>query len=184
MAGAVDFRSKDGTLVTAPVSKVVTVEVMARLREQARQQRKIVVWTNGCFDILHVGHVRNLQAARGYGDLLIVGLNSDVSVRRLKGAGRPIVPEAERAEVLAALECVSHVVIFDEDTPEAMIARLKPDVHCKGEDYRPPHGKPIPEAAIVAGYGGRIEFFPLIPDVSTTDVIRRIRELEASHAGG
>src|SRR5262249_53462831 len=140
-----------------------------------RNERKKVVWTNGCFDLLHVGHVRNLQAARKLGDVLVVGLNSDGSVARLKGPGRPIVPAAERAEVLAAFECVDHVVIFDEPTPEISLERLTPDVHCKGADYAPPHGKPIPEAKIVAAYGGRIEFLPMWPSLSTTDLIQRIR---------
>jgi rfaE bifunctional protein nucleotidyltransferase chain/domain len=146
------------------------------LRAQYRQRGKTVVWTNGCFDILHAGHVRTLQAARAYGDVLIVGLNSDRSVRALKGPRRPIVPEAERAEVLAALRCVDHVLIFEELTPENVLARLQPDIHCKGGDYAPPHGKPVPEAHIVEGYGGRIAYLPLLPDVSTTDIVRRIRE--------
>jgi rfaE bifunctional protein nucleotidyltransferase chain/domain len=136
-----------------------------------------VVWTNGCFDLLHVGHVRSLQAARAFGDILVVGLNSDDSVRRLKGPNRPIVPALERAEVLAALECVAHVIVFDELTPEAALARLEPDVHCKGADYAPPHGKPIPEAGVVQAYGGRIEFLPLVPDVSTSELARRLGEL-------
>jgi rfaE bifunctional protein nucleotidyltransferase chain/domain len=144
-------------------------------RSQYRAERKSVVWTNGCFDLLHVGHIRNLQSARQLGDILVVGLNSDDSVRRLKGPDRPIVPAAERAEILAALACVDHVIIFDESTPEAALERLRPDVHCKGADYAPPHGKPIPEAAVVAAYGGRIEFLPLLPDISTTDLVRKIR---------
>jgi rfaE bifunctional protein nucleotidyltransferase chain/domain len=136
------------------------------------------VWTNGCFDLLHVGHVRSLQAARRLGDVLIVGVNSDASVRQLKGTGRPILPAEERAELLSALACVDYVVIFDELTPEAALARLQPDVHCKGADYALPHGKPIPEAALVESYGGRVEFLPLVPGTSTSDLIQRIHELE------
>ena len=111
-----------------------------------------------------------------FGDVLVVGVNSDASVRDLKGPGRPIVLAGERAELLAALECVDRVVLFDETTPEIALARLQPDVHCKGADYAGPSGKPIPEADVVQAYGGRVEFLPLVPDVSTSDIIRRIRE--------
>jgi rfaE bifunctional protein nucleotidyltransferase chain/domain len=159
------------------VPKVVDWPELLDVRHRARREGQVVVWTNGCFDLLHVGHVRNLQAARGHGDLLVVGLNSDDSVRRLKGPGRPVLPAAERAEVLAALACVDYVVVFEELTPTEAIARLQPDVHCKGADYAPPHGKPIPEAEVVEAYGGRIEFLPLVPAISTSDVIRRIQGL-------
>jgi rfaE bifunctional protein nucleotidyltransferase chain/domain len=166
-----------GDVPTHPASKVVGWEALLDLQRRYRAEGRTVVWTNGCFDLLHVGHVRNLQAARQLGDVLVVGLNSDDSVTRLKGPERPLLPAAERAEILAALACVDHVVIFDELTPEAALARLKPDIHCKGSDYAPPHGKPIPEAKVVASYGGRIEFLPLLPDHSTTDLVRRIRDL-------
>lgn len=159
-------------------SKVVDWTTLDALRLRWKQQNQTVVWTNGCFDLLHIGHVRNLQAARRLGDILVVGLNSDSSVRRIKGPPRPIMPEQERAEVLAALACVDYVVIFDEDTPEAALARLKPDIHCKGADYAPPNGKPIPEAPLVESYGGRIAFIPLVPGASTTDLVRRMRELD------
>lgn len=155
--------------------KVVDWDVLLALREEWRQQHRVVVWTNGCFDLLHVGHVRTLQAAHNLGDVLVVGLNSDISVRQLKGPERPIMPQAERAEVLAAFECVDYVVVFDELTPEIPLARLKPDIHCKGADYRPPHGKPIPEAKVVELYGGRVEFLPLFPSISTTELVRRIQ---------
>ncbi|HVS38443.1 MAG TPA: adenylyltransferase/cytidyltransferase family protein [Gemmataceae bacterium] len=157
-------------------SKVVAWDELLAWRQACRSAGRTVVWSNGCFDLLHVGHARSLQAARAFGDALVVGVNSDESVRRLKGPGRPIVPAAERAELVAALECVDRVVLFDELTPEAALARLQPDVHCKGADYAPPHGKPIPEAAVVAAYGGRVEFLPLLPGVSTTDLVRRIQE--------
>ena len=133
-----------------------------------------MVWTNGCFDLLHAGHARSLTAARSLGDVLVVGLNSDRSVRAIKGPSRPIVPEQERAELLAALTCVDAVIIFDEDTPEAALRRLQPDVHCKGADYAPPHGKPVPERAVVEAYGGRVEFLPLLAGVSTTEIIKRL----------
>jgi rfaE bifunctional protein nucleotidyltransferase chain/domain len=154
-------------------------DALLAARARYRAAGQTVVWTNGCFDLLHVGHVRSLQAARNFGDILVVGLNSDDSVRRLKGPRRPIVPAPERAEVLSALECVTHTIVFDELTPEAALARLQPDVHCKGADYAPPLGKPIPEAAIVAAYGGRIEFFPLVPGVSTSELARRLGELQS-----
>jgi rfaE bifunctional protein nucleotidyltransferase chain/domain len=153
-------------------------------RGAAREVGRVVVWTNGCFDLLHVGHVRNLRAARGLGDALVVGVNDDASVRQLKGADRPILPAAERAELLAALECVDAVVLFGEDLPSAALARLRPEVHCKGADYAPPNGKPIPEAAVVAAYGGRVEFLPLVAGVSTSDLVRRIMRIEPQRHRG
>jgi rfaE bifunctional protein nucleotidyltransferase chain/domain len=156
-------------------SKIAEWETLLAWRQRQRAAGKTVVWTNGCFDLLHAGHVRNLRAARSLGDALVVGLNGDESVRGLKGPSRPIVTESERGEVLAALECVDFVVIFQEPTPVAALQRLKPDIHCKGADYAPPHGKPIPEAHVVTGYGGRIEFLPMLPCISTTELIRRIK---------
>src|SRR5438552_237298 len=135
---------------STPLRKAVTWDTLLEERARARHANKTVVWTNGCFDLLHVGHVRNLQAARSRGDILVVGVNSDASVRQLKGPGRPLIPAAQRVEILAALEYVDYVVIFDELTPEAALARLQPDVHCKGADYAPPHGKPNPETPLLA----------------------------------
>ena len=155
-------------------SKVVDWNLLMQERASWRREGRSVVWTNGCFDILHVGHVRSLQAARAFGDLLVVGINSDESVRHIKGPNRPVIPEDECAEILAALECVDRVVIFDESTPVEALARLRPDIHCKGADYAPPDGKPIPEARIIASYGGRVEFLSLTPDVSTTNIVERI----------
>jgi rfaE bifunctional protein nucleotidyltransferase chain/domain len=160
----------------APNPKIVDWETLLARRQDWRDEGKIVVWTNGCFDLLHRGHVRSLAAARRLGDVLVVGLNSDASVRQLKGPQKPIMPQEDRAEVLAALECVRAVIVFDELTPEAALARLQPDIHCKGEDYAPPDGKPIPERAVVEAYGGRIEFLPLFGDLSTSNIIRQIRE--------
>ena len=174
----------DVSNLTVSHRKAVSWDTLLSWRALARKEGKTVVWTNGCFDLLHAGHVRNLQAARGRGDVLVVGINSDASVRRLKGPGRPLVPSAQRMEVLAALECVDYVVVFDELTPEAALARLRPDVHCKGADYAPPYGKPIPEAPLVASYGGRIEFLPLVPDLSTSELIRRIREQQGGGRDG
>jgi rfaE bifunctional protein nucleotidyltransferase chain/domain len=162
--------------------KVVTWDSLLNSRRHCASTRKTVVWTNGCFDLLHLGHIRNLEAARSLGDVLVVGVNSDLSVRQLKGSGRPIVPENERAQIIAALACVDYVILFDELTPEVAIARLQPDVHCKGADYAPPHGKPIPEASIVAGYGGRIEVLPLLPTLSTSDLVRRVVDMASKES--
>lgn len=160
--------------------KVVGWPDLLAARDEHRRAGRVVVWTNGCFDLLHPGHVASLQAARSLGDVLVVGLNSDTSVRAAKGPGRPILAQHERAAVLVALECVDAVVVFDEPTPEAALAALRPDVHCKGADYAPPHGKPIPERAVVEAYGGRVEFLPLAPGLSTTELLRRIREAGAT----
>jgi rfaE bifunctional protein nucleotidyltransferase chain/domain len=119
--------------------------------------------------------VRSLQAARRLGDVLVVGVNGDASVRGLKGPGRPILSAAERVEVLSALDCVDYCVVFEELRPDAALLRLQPDVHCKGAEYAPPHGKPIPEAAVVASYGGRVEFLPYFEGISTSEIIQRIR---------
>lgn len=145
-------------------------------RERWRALGKTVVWTNGCFDLLHLGHIRCLKAARSLGDVLVVGVNGDSAVERLKGPCRPIMPAVHRAEILASLDCVDAVVIFEELTPEKALLRLRPDVHCKGSDYAPPNGKAIPEAALVASYGGRVEFFPRLPGLSSSDLLRRICE--------
>ena len=132
-----------------------------------------VVFTNGCFDLLHLGHVRYLEAARALGDVLVVGLNDDDSVRRQKGPGRPVLRLAERAEVLAALAAVDHVVAFSEDTPLRLIETLEPDVLVKGADWGP---EEIVGRDVVLGRGGRVERIDLVPGVSTTELIRRIRE--------
>jgi rfaE bifunctional protein nucleotidyltransferase chain/domain len=159
-----------------PASKVCRWPELLDRRRAWREAGRIVAWTNGCFDLLHAGHVRTLFASRRLADVLVVGLNSDASVRRLKGPSRPIIPERERAEVLGALACVDAVIIFDESTPETSLARLKPEIHCKGADYAPPHGKPVPEAHVVEAYGGKVEFLPLLPGISTTDVVQHIRD--------
>ena len=131
-----------------------------------------VVFTNGCFDILHAGHVRYLNAAKALGDVLIVGLNSDESVRRLKGEGRPVNPEEDRAEVLAALRAVDHVIVFGEATAEELVRQLKPDIYVKGGDYSL---ETLPEAKIVHSYGGKTVLIPMVEGRSTTNVIRRLQ---------
>lgn len=125
--------------------------------EEAKAEGKTVVFTNGCFDILHIGHVRYLQDARALGDILVVGVNTDSTVRRLKGEDRPIVPESERAEVLSALECVDYVTIFDEDTPVELILAIKPSIHVKGGDYKP---EDLPESDAVRKIGGVVKVIP------------------------
>ncbi len=159
-------------------AKFVSLASMGRVRESLRADGKIVVLTNGCFDILHVGHIRYLRQARALGDCLIVGLNSDDSVRSIKGPLRPLVPEAERAEVVAALECVNYVVVFPEDTAERLVEVLQPDVYVKGGDYGLDGmtGKELPEASIVASYGGRVHLLPYVVGRSTTDVVNIILE--------
>jgi len=143
--------------------------------ESARAEGKTIVFTNGCFDILHIGHVRYLQDARSLGDLLVVGVNSDDSVRRLKGPERPVVPEFERVEILAALECVVYVTIFTDETPVELILAIRPHLHVKGGDYRPEN---LPEADAVRSVGGRIEIVPYTSTDtegrSTTNLIGKI----------
>jgi rfaE bifunctional protein nucleotidyltransferase chain/domain len=158
---------------TAP-GEVVDLDALLALRASWRAEGKAVVWTNGCFDVLHAGHARSLRAASALGDVLVVGVNSDDSVRRLKGPSRPAVPQGQRAELVAALGCVDRVVVFDDLTPQRVLGLLRPEVHCKGADYAPPSGKPVPERALVEGYGGRVEFLPLQPGLSTTALLDRL----------
>ncbi len=143
-----------------------------QLRDVWAGQHQSVVFTNGCFDLLHAGHVRLLETARRHGDRLIVGLNSDQSVRTIKGSGRPILPQAERAETLAALECVDGVVIFDEPTPAEVIRALAPDVLVKGADWG---ADAIVGRETVEARGGRVVRIPLVAGQSTTTLIERIR---------
>ena len=156
------------------VEKAVPREELSALGERLRAAGKRVVFTNGCFDVLHVGHLRYLQQAREQGDVLVVGLNSDASVRGLKGPSRPIVPEDERLEMLAGLACVDYVTPFPEATPDTVIRLLRPNLHVKGGDYTEDQ---LPEAALVRSYGGEVRIMPLVPGRSTTDIVRRIREL-------
>ncbi len=139
--------------------------------DKLRADNKKIVFTNGCFDIIHIGHVRYLTAAKAFGDVLIVGLNNDNSVKSLKGDSRPINGELDRAGVLLALKPVDHVVIFGEQTAEALIAEVKPDIYVKGGDYTL---DTLPEAKIVQSYGGHIEFIPMVAGRSTTNIIKKI----------
>jgi D-beta-D-heptose 7-phosphate kinase/D-beta-D-heptose 1-phosphate adenosyltransferase len=147
---------------------------LARERLAWRDAGKRVVLTNGCFDLLHPGHVRYLAAARALGDALVVGLNSDASVARLKGKGRPIMDAEERAEVLSALSSVDHLIFFEEDTPQALIDAVAPDILVKGADWAP---DAIVGSQETLARGGRVERITVAPGVSTTELIRRIRAL-------
>jgi rfaE bifunctional protein nucleotidyltransferase chain/domain len=137
-----------------------------------RSAGKTIAFANGCFDVLHVGHLRYLQDAAKQADVLVVGINGDESVRELKGAGRPVMSEAERAELISAIRDVSYVTIFHDRSPGRLIGDLKPDVHCKGTDYTPDS---VPEAEIVRAYGGRVAIVGDAKDHSTSEMLRRMK---------
>ena len=153
-------------------SKILSLEAMKSERERLKKSGQTVVFTNGAFDLIHAGHVSYLAFARGQGDALVVGLNSDASVKRYKGEKRPVVSQDDRARVLAALECVDYVVIFDEDEPAQLIAGLVPDVLVKGEDW----AHYVSGREIVERNGGRVVLAPLVKGRSTSDLIRKILE--------
>ena len=158
-------------------TKVTTRQELASRLEERRRQGQRIVFTNGCFDLMHIGHIRYLQAARNLGDVLVVGVNSDGSVRALsKGADRPIVPDVQRAEVLAALACVDYVIIFSFSFPGALIAALQPDILVKGGDW--PLDRIVGRDTVEAR-GGRVQTIPLVPGVSTTTLVQRIRSTTA-----
>lgn len=159
-------------LVRTPESKVIDRAALPAWRARWKEQRQSLVFTNGCFDILHAGHVAYLQFARAQGDALIVGVNADVSVKKNKGDLRPVNPEAERALVLAALECVDAVVIFDEDEPAPLIGEILPDVLVKGEDW----AHYVSGREVVEQNGGKVVLAPLVKGKSTTGTIERIRQ--------
>ena len=146
-------------------------DALASILRACQADGRKAVFTNGVFDLLHVGHLRYLEEARALGDLLIVAVNSDESVRRLKGEKRPIVPESDRAEVMNGLRCVDYVTIFTSDTPVPLIALLKPDIYVKGGDYRIPD---LPEAPVVASYGGVVRILRHFAGHSSTDLVRTI----------
>ncbi|MEG6585052.1 D-glycero-beta-D-manno-heptose 1-phosphate adenylyltransferase [Dendrosporobacter sp. 1207_IL3150] len=151
--------------------KIVNREQLTAIVEDIKAAGKTVVFTNGCFDILHVGHVRYLQAARELGDCLVIGLNSDSSVRGLKGPTRPINNQADRAEVLAALASVDYIIVFDEPTAKNLIANFRPQIYVKGGDYKV---EAIPEAEIVSNYGGQTMLVPEVQGRSSTAIITKI----------
>jgi len=156
------------------LGQVVLQEELILHVERARRNKRRVVFTNGCFDLLHPGHIRCFEQARELGDLLVVAINTDASVRRIKGAGRQVVPERERAEVLAALAAVDYVTFFEEDTPQQIIARVLPDVLVKGGDWPPDQ---IVGRAEVEAAGGRVVSIPLEPGYSTSGLLDKIRRL-------
>jgi D-glycero-beta-D-manno-heptose 1-phosphate adenylyltransferase len=153
------------------MSKVLDLESVARAVAEARERGARVALANGCFDVLHVGHVRYLRGARELADVLVVAVNGDSAVRELKGPGRPVMPADERAELLAAFEMVDFVTVFDTLTVEPVLRALRPDVHAKGTDYTP---ETVPEQAVVAEYGGRVAIVGDPKDHSTSELLDRI----------
>jgi rfaE bifunctional protein nucleotidyltransferase chain/domain len=158
-----------------PPPNVLSREELIKTVAEARAAGLRIVLANGCFDVLHVGHIRYLAGARSEGDLLIVGVNSDAQVRKQKGDGRPILPAAQRAEIVAALESVNFVTVFDEPTVEELLLALKPDVHAKGTDYTV---DTVPEREVVESYGGRVAIVGDPKDHSTSEILSRMGENE------
>ena len=154
-----------------PAQKTKTLPELLDALQEHRRRKETIVFTNGCFDVLHIGHLKSLETARSFGDVLVVALNSDVSVKRLKGPERPIYNQNERAEILAALGDVTYVTIFDDDTPLELVKAVRPDVMVKGKDWQ---GKPVAGQDVIETYGGRLEFVDLFTSVSTTDIITRV----------
>ncbi len=154
------------------MGKVIDKKNISEIISAEKSQNKTIVSTNGCFDILHVGHVRYLQESKKQGDILVVYLNSDASVKRLKGETRPLNSEDDRAEVLAALGCVDYVVIFEEDTPCNLIEIVKPDIHTKGGDYNPEN---LPETKVIQENGGQLVFINFVEGKSTTATIEKMK---------
>jgi D-beta-D-heptose 7-phosphate kinase/D-beta-D-heptose 1-phosphate adenosyltransferase len=145
---------------------------LARILERERRRGRRIVLTSGFFDLFHVGHLRSLEQARALGDVLVVGVNRDRRARELKGPGRPVVHERQRAEIVAGLECVDYVVLFGEDTPDPLVRALRPDVMAKGSEYR---GTDPPEKTAVESFGGRFVFLRQIPGVRSTLLLDRVR---------
>lgn len=154
------------------MEKLIEKENLDKIIKKLKSENKKIVFTNGCFDILHAGHVRYLKESKKFGDILIVGLNSDISVKKIKGESRPINPEMDRAEVLAGLEAVNYIVLFDETSPVKLLEEIKPDIYTKGADYTV---ETLPEAKTVLSYGGKIEFIKFLEGRSTTKIIDKIK---------
>jgi D-beta-D-heptose 7-phosphate kinase / D-beta-D-heptose 1-phosphate adenosyltransferase len=160
-----------------PATKFVSLDELEIMAESYRQERRSVVMTNGCFDLLHVGHATYLEEAARLGDVLVVAVNSDRSVRRLKGPSRPVIPQEDRARLLAALECVDHVLVFDEATPHELLRRIRPDVLVKGGTYTK---EEVVGREVVASYGGRVCVTDAVPSVSTTKILAAIGQPHVS----
>lgn len=152
---------------------ILTRQFAATMVQEAKKQGKVVVFTNGCFDILHIGHLRYLEEAKKQGDLLVVGVNTDASVKRLKGDTRPINTEYDRAELLCGLSAVDYTVLFEEDTPEALLEELRPSIHVKGGDYKK---EDIPETKIVEKHGGEVRILHFVEGKSTSNIVKKIQE--------
>jgi rfaE bifunctional protein nucleotidyltransferase chain/domain len=155
-------------------SKIKAEGELVKIISGLKKGKKKIVFTNGCFDIIHAGHVRLLKKAKSFGDILIVGLNTDASVRRYKGPARPIVSQDERSEIIAALESVDYVVLFDDPDPCRIISILKPDIHVKGGDYDPDNYIQMPESKVVREYGGEVKIINIHDGKSTTNIIKKI----------
>ena len=167
------FKKEMEALIEALKKKILDSDTLASQASALRSEDRKLVLTNGCFDLLHVGHVRYLREAASLGDCLIVGLNSDQSVRTIKEPQRPLIVQEQRVEVLSALECVNFVVLFDEPDPYTLIETIRPDILAKGADW--PLDKII-GADLVSGYGGKVQRITLVPAISTTEIINRILE--------
>jgi D-beta-D-heptose 7-phosphate kinase/D-beta-D-heptose 1-phosphate adenosyltransferase len=155
-------------MLRSPESKVVSKNELTALAERLHKREKVIVSTNGCFDILHWGHISYLYEAKKMGNILICGVNSDASVKKLKGEGRPIHAEKIRCLQLAAIECVDYVTVFEEDTPINFITALHSDIHAKGADYE---GKDIPEKGLLESWGGKMVFIPFVEGFSTSKLL-------------
>lgn len=152
-------------------NKIFALDELKEIIRRKQEEGLKIVFTNGCFDLLHVGHARYLKEAKDKGDILVVGVNSDISVKKLKGNQRPIISQEERAELLSYLEMVDYIVIFDESTAEKLVSVLQPDIYVKGGDYTL---EEIPEARLVKENGGKVELVSLVEGISTTEIISRI----------
>lgn len=156
------------------ISKILSEEELIHIVNKLHNEKKVIISTSGCFDILHAGHIMYLEEAKARGDYLVLLLNSDASVRSLKGLERPIVPQEERAQVVAGLQSVDYVCIFEDTTPCRMIERIKPNIVVKGGDYQ---GKHIPEMDVVSKYGGKVEYVSIKDGCSSTNIIERVKHL-------
>jgi D-glycero-beta-D-manno-heptose 1-phosphate adenylyltransferase len=154
-----------------PCSKVKVIDELKDLVQQAQKMGKSVVFANGCFDLIHVGHIRYLEGAKAHGDMLIVGINSDASVKRIKGRGRPLQSQEERCEIMGSFECVDYIAVFDEPTVDTLLLNLKPNIHAKGTDYTK---ESVPERDTVISYGGKVAIVGDAKSHSSRDLIKDI----------